>query len=100
MTREEYDLKRKKLTEDFEAAKSALAREYAFANNSIKSGDIVTDHIGSILIEEIKFTKGYSNEYPQCVYSGKILKKDLTPTKKGEKRDVYQSNLITKQVEQ
>jgi hypothetical protein len=94
MNKSEYDIKRRQLTEDFEAAKNALAKEFALSNNTVKAGDIVTDHIGSIRVEKIKWTKGYGSDYPGCVYFGTELKKDLTPTKKGEKRDVYQYNLI------
>jgi hypothetical protein len=96
MTAEEYHLKHKELILAFESHKSNLARDYAYSTNPYKIGDIVTDHIGAIKIERIKFTMGWNSigELPSCVYVGIELKKDGTPTKKQNKRVVYQKNII------
>lgn len=95
MTKEQYDNDLKVLFSEYERAKIELAKKFALENNSIKEGDIVTDHVGSIKVEKIQVTLGSFDDPPSCVYFGIELKKDLTPTKKATKRDVYQSNLIT-----
>lgn len=99
MTIEDYELRFKEINERFEKEKQELAKEYAFSNSTYKEGDIVTDSVGSIKIELIQYTRGgsdFSGKYPQCVFTGLELKKDLTPTKKGEKRKIYQSSIIKK----
>lgn len=95
MTQEEYTNKVAELTEKFELDKQSLRREYALSNNPYKVGDIVTDHIGSIVIEKIQHTISITHQYPFCVYTGLELKKDGTPTKKESKRAVYQTNIKT-----
>lgn len=71
-----------------------LVREFAFANNTVKVGDIVTDHIGSIIVESINSCMPSYNKLPSCVYFGLELKKDKTPRKDKSKRRVHSSNLI------
>jgi hypothetical protein len=92
MTKEVYDKKWMKIKMSFEAAKEELYREFAYANNPYKIGDIVTDHMGTIKIEKIKIYLGLGT-YPQCVYFGVELTKKGEPNKRGNKRSVYQSNL-------
>lgn len=92
---EDYLEKQKNLLKKYREEVKELAREYASAHNSIQKGDIITDHIGSIRVENI------SVEYsaldiayvPKCIYEGLEVKKDGTPFKKGTKRTVWQSNL-------
>lgn len=91
MTIEEYRQKRKELRERHWREEKELAKEYALANNPYSIGDLVTDHIGSIKIEKIQISEDISG--PCCVYYGLELKKDGTPTKRGEKRHVYQTNI-------
>lgn len=95
---EDYELRLKEINERFEKEKKELAKEYAFSNSTYSIGDIITDSVGSIKIELIQYTVGGSfySKHPQCVFSGVELKKDLTPTKKGEKRKIYQSSIIKK----
>jgi len=95
MTKEVYDKKWMEIKISFDAAKNGLYREFAYANNPYKHGDIVTDHIGSIKIEKIQIYLGL-NPYPQCVYIGVELTKKGEPNKRGNKRNIYQSNIITK----
>lgn len=66
-------------------------REYCDRNNPYKMGDVFTDHIGSIIIESIKY---YPIDKPCCIYYGTELKKDGTPRKDGSKRQAWQSNEI------
>ena len=93
MTTEEYKHKIAKLNETFEREKSLINREYAFSNNYLKKGDIVTDHLGSILIEKIQFTTSFTTGMPCCVYTGVELKKDGTPTKAAKIRSIHQTNI-------
>ncbi len=95
MNYEEYLQKEKNLTIEFENNKTELMKEFIRANNPYKAGDIVTDHIGSIMIERMSFSWGGWGR-PCAVYHGIELKKDGTPTKKGSRREVYQSNIKPK----
>ena len=92
MTQEEYKSKLNEINKDYELKLKSLDKDYAFSNNPFKIGDIVTDHIGSIKIEEIK---AYLSRfpYPCCVYYGIELTKKGEPYKKGTKRKIYQSNI-------
>lgn len=95
MTLEEYNQKIKELKEETILKESKINMEYAFSNNPYKVDDIIEDHIGKIKVEKIKYTSGSNmfNSFPECVYYGTVLKKDGTPTKKQEIRQVWQSNL-------
>lgn len=93
MTEIEYKEKVKILKKEHDDKLIELAKECAHSNNTHKIGDIVTDHIGSIVIEKFRLYFGLSS-LPSMIYYGTELKKDGTPTKKGGKRDVYQDNLI------
>jgi hypothetical protein len=91
MTKLELEEKIKKANEDHEHYLKSIMRDYCNANNPYKVGDKFTDHIGSIIIERMNYSYG-SN--PCCIYFGLDLKKDGTPTKKGTKRNAWQSNEI------
>jgi len=60
-------------------------------NNSVKIGDIITDHIGSIKVEKIFLYR--SELEPSFIYSGKRYTKFNKPFKSGEKTRIYQINL-------
>lgn len=62
------------------------------SNNPYKIGDVVEDHIGKLMIEQICV---YEDPWdlPVCVYKGVELNKDGTPRKKQTGRGVYQSNV-------
>lgn len=68
-----------------------VAKEYAFSHNVVSVGDIVTDHIGSIKVEQIKYTM---DDIPACVYYGQELKKDKTPKKIQSTRRVHSANML------
>lgn len=93
MKLEEYKEKLKFLETDFKNKKYELNKVYALFNNPYEVGDIATDHMGSIRIEKLD-TDTDSMGIPSCVYYGLELKKDLTPTKRPERRHVWQTNLI------
>jgi hypothetical protein len=94
MTKEVYDKKWMEIKISFDAAKKELHREFAYANNPYKIGDIVADRIGTVKIEKIQIYLGL-NPYPQCVYTGVELTKKGEPKKGGKKRSVYQSGIKT-----
>lgn len=95
MTQEEYKSKLNEINKDYELKLKSLDKDYALSNNPHKIGDIVTDHIGSIKIEQIKIgSLSFSSTLPCCVYYGIELNKKGEPNKRGKKRTVYQSNLL------
>jgi hypothetical protein len=92
MTELEYKEALKELAAEYENNKVALAKDFAISNNTVKYGDIITDHIGSLEVK--RMTVSTFSKQPQMVYYGIELKKDLTPMKNQTNRAVYQSNLI------
>lgn len=95
----EYNLENYKahiaeIEKEMQAKKDKLIREYASANNPYKIGDIITDSIGSLIIEKINFVRPSYNTLPSCVYYGTELKKDGTPMKRQSKRPIYQNYII------
>jgi hypothetical protein len=94
MTQEVYLEKMMQIDRSYKAAKDELYKEFAYANNPYKIGDIVTDRIGTVKIEKIQIYLGL-HTFPQCVYTGVELTKKGEPNKKGNKRSVYQSNIKT-----
>lgn len=92
MTLGEYKDKIKEIEDNATQSKTKLQIEYANFHNPYKKGDIVTDHIGSIIIEFWKIS--VYNKIPSCVYWGLELKKDKTPKKIPTRRDVWQENII------
>ena len=96
MTIEEYKLLKQEYAEQALKKERRLAYIFATSNNTVKVGDIITDHIGSIKVEKISwgyFGSSGNISLPSCVYNGVVLKKDKTPTKRGNNRKVYQINL-------
>ena len=92
MTRQEYEEERSKIDSAHRDATEALNRIFAFKNSPLKVGDIATDHIGSVRVDKIRYSKSQFG-IPVCLYYGQVLKKDLTPTKKIQVRGVWQVNL-------
>lgn len=93
MKLEDYKNKVKSLKARHKKELTEFALKYAFLNSPIKIGDIVTDHIGSIIVE--KYALGFSDISiePKCVYTGTCYTKKGKPYKSGEKRCVHQSNI-------
>ena len=94
MNTEDYKAKLKAIEHEARERIIALSRDYAFSNSSVISGDVVTDNVGSVAVEKVKYTKGDAKHIPQCVYYGIELTKSMKPRKDGSKRNVYQSNLL------
>lgn len=95
MTSEEFENSVKVLKEKHKNEMNSLKKEYAFANNPYKIGDVISGNTGTIRIDKI--TVGISLDgIPLCVYHGLELKKDLTPTKKMLRTAIWQSNINKK----
>lgn len=94
MTNQEYLNNKKAIDLKHQEELKELRRKYALANNPHKIDDVVTDHIGSLIIKQIGVTVGLGSDYPSCFYLGIEVKKDgKTAFKKQTGRKVYQSNL-------
>lgn len=94
MKLEDYKNKVRSLKSQHKKELNKLAVRYAYLNSTVKIGDIVTDHIGSIRVQEIKVSPcGFFNEDPSCVYCGVLYTKAGKPFKSGERRSVYQTHL-------
>lgn len=91
MREQELENKIKQLKQEFEQKKREAIIEYCNANNPYKVGDVFTDHIGSVIIEEIQYSERGMGR-PSCVYWGWELKKDGTLKKGNPKRQAWQTN--------
>lgn len=91
---EEYKNRKAAIEHDYNKRLKALAMECAFSNSSVISGDIVTDHIGSVLVDHVKFSFSPTSGIPACVYYGVELTKKLQPKKSGRVRGVWQTNVL------
>lgn len=89
---EEYKTKLNDIIKAQEKKRHELYYEYAMANNNVKAADIVTDHIGSVLVDKITVHMGYGG-IPECYYRGVQMTKKGIPFKSGERRFVYVKNL-------
>lgn len=94
MTQEKYLETIAAIDAEYEQKKKKVAEEYAFANNPYKIGDVISDHIGTIIIEKIRFSFPFGSKYPCCVYVGTQLKKDGTPHKRQEHTNIFQTNIV------
>jgi len=93
MTIEEYKFDLKRLEGKFNEQKNELIKTYCKANAQHDIGDIASDHIGSIRVEQYKYSLSSHTYLPVLNYYGTVLKKDGTPTKKSEQRIIYGENL-------
>ena len=89
---EEFNSKKKALLEKHDEEMFKLKRDYALSNSTVKIGDMVTDHMGTIKVEKVIT---WCRDIPSCVYKGKEYTKAGKPSKRGSTRNVYQINLIT-----
>ena len=65
--------------------------KYALSHSTVKIGDMITDHLGSIIVESILLNN--ANE-PSCIYKGINLLKSGKVSKRQKKRYLYQVNLV------
>ena len=94
MTKQELEQKLKELQQDYELKQKEVIRQFCDANNPYKVGDKFTDHIGTIIIEKIRYSYTLTR-IPACVYFGSELKKDGTPKKNKSRRNAWQLNDVS-----
>lgn len=94
MNYEEFKEKMKDIEKEYNLKKYHLEKEYAFSNNSVQIGDKISDHIGSIIVNKIKFLR---MDIPSCVYYGIVLNKNGSIGKRQKERYVYQNNMTKEQ---
>ena len=96
MDKKEFERKLQDIAHDYTVKKNALCREFALSHNTVNPGDIITDHIGSIRVANIRFyisPSSSSSGLPMCVYRGPMYTKAKKPFRSGKNRDVYQENV-------
>lgn len=94
MNKEEFKKQKQILMDIWDKGFRELKEKYALANNNVKIGDIISDGTISIKVEKIQVVQSsFSNEYPECRYSGKKVKKDGSFFKNYSSDSIYQSNV-------
>jgi sortase (surface protein transpeptidase) len=92
---DEYREELLKIDKITKSKKAVLLAKFVEANSTFRIGDIATDHIGSIRIEEINIELPYYGKHaPTFIYLGVRLTKKGTPFKNGEQRIIHQCNLV------
>jgi len=94
MNKQELEHKLKELEQEYVLKKKEVMRQFCDDNNPYKVGDKFTDHIGTIIIEKIRYSYTV-RETPSCIYFGTELKKDGKPKKNNDKRNAWQSNDVS-----
>ena len=89
MNKEEYLKSKKALEEEFEEKKKQLAREFAYSNNPVKIGDIITDHYKTIRVEKFLLGYDFGSRMPCMFYRGTRLNKKGEPVK----REAYDNRI-------
>jgi hypothetical protein len=82
-----YKNKLKAIEAQFEKDKIELYREYALSNAKFKIGDLIKDDRWAFVVDKISVSK--YGEFPNAVYHGYELKKDLTPRKDKSRVNIY-----------
>ena len=72
-----------------------LKRAYAEEHNPVRAGDVITDHMCSIVVSKIQYWLSIAPTAPQCVYHGAALTKQGKLFKNKSSTKIYQSNLET-----
>lgn len=88
MDKEEYTQRLRDIDDAIQQAKiqnqkrsDLLARLYALSNNTIQQGDIIEGNGYIMLVKKITTCKPFFEDYPTCVYTGELLKKNLKSSK-------------------
>jgi hypothetical protein len=82
MNKEEYLKAKKVLEEEFEEKKKKLALEFAYSNNPVKIGDVITDHYKTIRVEKLFWGYNFGNPFSCMFYRGTRLNKKGEPMKR------------------
>ncbi|MEI8186013.1 MAG: hypothetical protein WCG19_04905 [Chlorobiaceae bacterium] len=71
MTEQEYRTRLRFIADDYAEKKLSLAREFAFARNPVKHGDIISGNVGGrIKVSTIKHIARGDYRLPKSVYVG------------------------------
>lgn len=94
MTEQEYRQAVKELKYEYNAKMRALSRVYVTDDAKFRSGDIITDGVNTILVDELRFNtpRLFSDDLPTYYYEGDGLTKQIKRLKSGERRRVYSHN--------
>lgn len=99
MTEAEYDELKRKIDKDHDDALILLGRTYAAGNRKYQVGDILKSDYGTIIrVDRVSWMLGLNNQYPECVYVGKELRRDLQPKKIDKTYKMLQSR-VDKRIE-
>ena len=82
MNIDEYIKAEKTLKEEFEGKKKQLLKEFAFSNNPVKIGDIITDHYKTIRVEKLLWGYNFGTPFSCMFYRGTRLTKNGQPAKR------------------
>ena len=94
MNLKDLEIELKKIEAECEEKKKSSIIAYCDANNPYDIGDIISDHLSTIKIDKIKYTRGMLRLDPECIYYGeKLRKSDMKPFKNGDRECIYQSNI-------
>lgn len=95
MTKTELKSRLSTIKRDALKAELKLIREYCFANNPVKVGDVITDHYHTIKVESISpdISASYQGDY-HCIYYGVELTKSGKPKVKNPSNSLHGVNLI------
>lgn len=97
MTFTELKEKTNILKKEYLAQIRNLRKKYAIEHNSIKVGDIITDHYHTIKVESMSacVESYYTDFAPFMEYKGVELTKQGTPKKRQQDTTMYQINIKT-----
>lgn len=84
MNKQELKHKLNELQQEYGLKQKEVMKQFCDANNPYKVGDKFTDHIGTIIIEKIRYSYTLTGT-PSCIYFG-------TDLKNNDKRYAWQSN--------
>lgn len=87
MTKEEYQSKLKSIEFEFETARHNLYKEFALSNAKFKLGDMIRDSRFAFVVDRITVSRLF--DFPEPVYHGYELRKDLTPRKYKSRVAIY-----------
>lgn len=90
----EYDRQMKEIKDDYLSKCKKLRWDFVSSNTTVSNDDIVTDHIGSIVVERAGvYLETHGTGYPKLRVFGLCLKKDGGPRKDKSKRWIFAQNV-------
>ena len=92
MAKEAYLNKLKEIQDEYETKKKELYREYGLSNALFKVGDTIKGQNAIFIVDKITIYKMFSDNFPEPVYHGFELRKDLTPKRSGIRAIIYGNN--------